>query len=153
MAEYTLLPCSRGEENQLFIDPGGHSLTQTGTSGKIRLIYEYMLRCSVMRMNLNTITIHQLEEGQAAQVAELFSALGDPNRVRIIAALTGGEMHVSALAETVGISESAISHHMRHLRQLRLVRTRKDGRYVFYALDDTHVADLFRCGLEHVQHG
>lgn len=104
-------------------------------------------------MNLNTLTTPRLEEGQVAQVAELFSALGDPSRIRIIAALTAGEMHVSALAETVGISESAISHHMRHLRQLRLVRTRKAGRFVFYALDDDHVADLFRCGLEHVLHG
>lgn len=107
----------------------------------------------LMRMNLNTVSPQTLDEAQAAQVAELFSALGDTSRVRIIAALTGGEMHVSALAEAIGISESAISHHMRHLRQLRLVRTRKDGRYVFYALDDDHVADLFRCGLEHVQHG
>ena len=104
-------------------------------------------------MNLNTLTTPRLEEDQAAQVAELFSALGDPSRIRIIAALTAGEMHVGALAEAVGISESAISHHMRHLRQLRLVRTRKTGRYVFYALDDDHVADLFRCGLEHVLHG
>ena len=62
-------------------------------------------------------------------------------------------MHVSALAATVGISESAVSHHLRHLRQMRLVRTHKDGRYVFYVLDDNHVADLYRCGVEHVQHG
>ncbi len=104
-------------------------------------------------MNLNTVSPQILDETQAAQVAEFFGALSDTSRVRIIAALTHGEMHVSALAETVGISESAISHHMRHLRQMRLVRTRKDGRYVFYALDDDHVADLFRCGLEHIQHG
>lgn len=104
-------------------------------------------------MNLNSNHPAQLDEGQAAQMAELFSSLGDSNRVRIIAALTAGEMNVSALAAIIGISESAISHHMRQLRQLRLVRTRKAGRYVFYALDDQHVADLFRCGLEHVQHG
>lgn len=106
-----------------------------------------------MVTNFVTTKSTLLDEILAAQVAELFSALGDTSRVRIIAALTGGEMHVSALADAVGISESAISHHMRHLRQLRLVRTRKDGRYVFYVLDDNHVADLFRCGLEHVQHG
>ena len=104
-------------------------------------------------MNLDTSQRTQLDEGLAAQMAELFSSLGDNSRVQIIAALMDGEMNVSALAAIVGISESAISHHMRQLRQLRLVRTRKDGRYVFYALDDQHVADLFRCGLEHVQHG
>lgn len=94
-----------------------------------------------------------LDENSAAQVAELFRALGDTSRVQIIAALTQGETNVSALAELVQISESAVSHHLRHLRQMRLVRARKDGRYVYYALDDTHVGDLFRCGLEHVLHG
>jgi DNA-binding transcriptional ArsR family regulator len=79
--------------------------------------------------------------------------LSDASRVRIIAALTQGEMHVGALAEATGLSESAVSHHLRHLRQMRLVRTHKDGRYVFYALDDDHVAVLFRCGVEHVQEG
>jgi DNA-binding transcriptional ArsR family regulator len=93
-----------------------------------------------------------IDELTAAQVAELFSALSDTSRIRIIAALTQGEMNVSALAEVVGISESAVSHHLRHLRQMRLVRGRKDGRYVFYNLDDDHIADLFRFGLEHVRH-
>ena len=95
----------------------------------------------------------ELDEMVAAQVAELFSALSDTSRVRIIAALTDGEMNVSALAEAVEISESAVSHHMRHLRQMKLVRARKSGRYVYYSLDDEHINDLFRCGLEHVLHG
>jgi ArsR family transcriptional regulator len=95
----------------------------------------------------------ELDEELAAQVAELFSALSDTSRVRIIAALTHGEMNVSTLAEAVGISESGVSHHMRHLRQMRLVRARKEGRYVFYALDDEHIKDLFQFGLEHVLHG
>ena len=94
-----------------------------------------------------------LDEPVAAQVAALFRALSDTSRIRIIAALADGEMNVNTLAEIVGISESAISHHMRHLRQMRLVRGRKDGRYVFYSLDDDHINDLFRCGLEHVLHG
>lgn len=102
---------------------------------------------------LQTIAQTELNEDIAAQVAELFSALSDTSRVRIIAALAGDEMNVGALASAVGISESAVSHHMRHLRQMRLVRTRKEGRYVFYALDDDHINDLFRCGLEHVLHG
>jgi DNA-binding transcriptional ArsR family regulator len=94
-----------------------------------------------------------IDELLAAQLAELFSALSDTSRVRIIAALSGGEMNVGALAEAVDLSESAVSHHMRHLRQMRLVRARKDGRYVYYALDDDHINDLFRRGLEHVLHG
>jgi DNA-binding transcriptional ArsR family regulator len=94
-----------------------------------------------------------LDPQVASQIAELFSTLGDASRVRIIAALAAGELHVSALAQAVEISESAVSHHLRHLRQMRLVRTRKDGRHVYYALDDDHVADLYRRGLEHVLHG
>jgi ArsR family transcriptional regulator len=86
-------------------------------------------------------------------LAELFRALGDPSRVRIIAALLEGETNVSTLAEIVGISESAVSHQLRTLRQLRLVRARKQGREVYYALDDDHVADLFQRGLDHVLHG
>ncbi|HRW03513.1 MAG TPA: metalloregulator ArsR/SmtB family transcription factor [Caldilineaceae bacterium] len=104
-------------------------------------------------MNLSPAVDTTIDETSATRVSELFATLADPSRVRVIAALTGGAMHVGALAAVVGISESAVSHHLRILRQMRLVRTRKAGRYVFYMLDDSHVADLFRCGLEHVQHG
>jgi DNA-binding transcriptional ArsR family regulator len=98
------------------------------------------------------IEIDTLDEVTAARVAELFGALSDPSRLRIIAALTGGERNVQALAEIVGVSPSAVSHQLRGLRQMRLVRARKSGRQVFYALDDEHVADLFRQGLSHIRH-
>jgi len=93
-----------------------------------------------------------LDERTAALLAEVFSALSDPSRIRIISALTEGEMNVGKLAEMVGISESAISHHMRGLRQMRIVRARKEGRQVYYALEDEHIADLYQRGLEHVLH-
>ena len=93
-----------------------------------------------------------LDENLARHLAELFRALSDPSRVRIIAALLGGESNVSSLAEVVGISESAASHQMRTLRQLRIVRARKQGREVYYSLDDEHVVDLFQRGLEHIKH-
>jgi ArsR family transcriptional regulator len=95
----------------------------------------------------------ELNELLAAQVAELFSALGDTSRIRIVALLVEAEMNVGQLADRVGLSQSAASHHLRHLRQMRLVRTRKDGRHVYYHLDDEHIKDIFRCGLEHVLHG
>ncbi len=93
-----------------------------------------------------------LDERLAEQLAELFRALSDPSRVRIIAALLRGETNVSSLAEIVGISESAVSHQMRTLRQMRIVRARKQGREVYYSLDDAHVTDLFQRGLDHVKH-
>jgi len=95
---------------------------------------------------------HVLDEQTAAYLAEFFSALSDTSRVRIISALTHSEMNVSAIAENIGISESAVSHQLRGLRQMRLVRARKEGRQVFYSLDDEHVTDLFQRGLEHIQH-
>ena len=94
-----------------------------------------------------------LDEATAARVAALFGTLGDPGRVRILVALMAGDLNVGELAEQVGLSHSAVSHHLRHLRQMQLVRTRKEGRYVFYALDDQHVRELLAHGLNHVRHG
>ena len=93
-----------------------------------------------------------LDEHAASHLAELFRAFSDTSRVRIISALAQSEMNVGALAEAIGLTQPAVSHHLRGLRQMRLVWTRKDGRQVFYYLD-THMADLFRYGLEHIQRG
>ena len=95
----------------------------------------------------------KLNELKAIQLAELFSALSDASRIRIIALLIEGEMSVSALAQDLKMTESAVSHQLRGLRQMHLVRARKAGRQVFYSLDDDHVTRLFSLGLEHVQHG
>ena len=95
----------------------------------------------------------KLTELKAIQLAELFSALSDASRVRIISLLIEGEMSVSALAEGLKMTESAVSHQLRGLRQMRLVRARKYGRQVFYSLDDDHVLKLYSMGLDHVVHG
>jgi ArsR family transcriptional regulator, lead/cadmium/zinc/bismuth-responsive transcriptional repressor len=95
----------------------------------------------------------KLTELKAIQLAELFSALSDASRVRIISLLMDGEMSVRALADMLSMTESAVSHQLRGLRQMHLVRARKSGRQVFYSLDDDHVSRLFTLGLDHVQHG
>jgi len=95
----------------------------------------------------------KLTELKAIQLAELFSALSDASRIRIISLLLDGEMSVSTLAESLKMSESAVSHQLRGLRQMHLVRARKDGRQVFYTLEDDHVAKLYSMGLDHVEHG
>ena len=87
------------------------------------------------------------------RLAELFGALSDPTRLRIISTLMEGEHNVGEVAVLVELSESAISHQLRGLRHMHLVRARKAGRQVFYSLDDDHVATLFKQGLNHVQHG
>ncbi|MEN8240758.1 MAG: metalloregulator ArsR/SmtB family transcription factor [Chloroflexota bacterium] len=94
-----------------------------------------------------------IDFAKMSELAALFGALSDPSRLRIIAALIAGELHVGAIAEQVSLSESATSHHLRHLRQMRIVQARKAGRQVFYSLLDTHVEQLYQVGLEHVIHG
>jgi len=95
----------------------------------------------------------KLTELKAIQLAELFSALSDASRVRIISLLIEREMSVSALAEGLSMTESAVSHQLRGLRQMRIVRARKEGRQVFYTLEDEHVQKLYSMGLDHVEHG
>ena len=92
-----------------------------------------------------------LSDASAAALAETFRALGDLTRVRILDALARSELCVQDLAARLNLTESAVSHQLRLLRNMRLVRTRRDGRLVFYALDDQHIVGLFEQGLEHVE--
>ena len=85
-------------------------------------------------------------------LTEIFRVLGDPTRVRILHALSQSEqLCVGDLAQRLGVSESAVSHQLRLLRSARIVRARRDGRQMYYALDDRHVLELFQQGLRHVQ--
>lgn len=86
---------------------------------------------------------------QARLLAATFQVLGDPTRVRIVHALSLSELCTSDLAGLVGMSESAVSHQLRTLRQLHVVRSRREGKLVYYSLDDDHVRRLFQQGLEH----
>jgi len=83
-------------------------------------------------------------------LADTFRILGDPTRVRIVEALGQGQLCVHEISERVGISESAVSHQLRLMRSMRIVRGRREGRCVYYTLDDQHVLDLFQQGLRHV---
>jgi DNA-binding transcriptional ArsR family regulator len=92
-----------------------------------------------------------LDEHTAAHVAELFRAFSDTSRVRILSAIVEQELNISTLAEMIGLTESAVSHHMRGLRQMRLVRARRDGKEVYYSVEDLHIIALFQQGVRHVQ--
>jgi DNA-binding transcriptional ArsR family regulator len=94
-----------------------------------------------------------LKNKNYVRLAELFGALSDPTRLRIISILLEGEMNVGEIVGELQMTESAVSHQLRGLRQMRIVRNRKDGRQVYYALDDDHVVKLYHMGLDHVQHG
>src|SRR5687767_9119802 len=84
-------------------------------------------------------------------IAETFRVLGDPTRIRILDALAGGELCVCDIATLVGISESAVSHQLRLLRGMRLVRPRRAGRQVYYAVDDHHILELLAQAMTHVE--
>lgn len=95
---------------------------------------------------------HPIQDQMTAKVAEIFKALADPTRVRILHALMHAELCVGDLAAVLEMSESAVSHQLRLLRSLRVVRGRREGKLVFYALDDEHVTRLFQLSLEHLGH-
>ena len=87
---------------------------------------------------------------KAQRMAEFFGVLGDPNRWRILSALALKELRVGELAETVDMSESAVSHQLRVLRTMRLVSYRKQGRSVYYCLKDDHIFNLYQEASEHL---
>ena len=86
-------------------------------------------------------------------IAQTFRMLGDPTRVKILDALGIGELCVNDLAAKIGISESAVSHQLRLLRTMRLVRVRREGRLAYYAVDDNHILELLNQARTHVQEG
>ena len=91
-----------------------------------------------------------IPESDLLRLASIFKVMGDPTRLRIITALQGGEMCVCDLAAYLNLTESAVSHQLRRLRELNLIKNRREGQILFYSLDDNHVADLLKTGLEHV---
>ena len=92
-----------------------------------------------------------LSDASALALADTFKVLGDTTRIRILDALSRSELCVYDIASRVGLTESAVSHQLRLLRDQRLVRPRRAGQMIFYTLDDHHIVKLFAQGLEHVQ--
>jgi DNA-binding transcriptional ArsR family regulator len=94
-----------------------------------------------------------IPDDTAAGLADIFKALGDQTRVKIIYSLLQRELCVHDLSVAVNMGQSAISHQLRYLRNLRIVKRRKAGKTVFYSLDDEHIEQIFVQMLQHVKHG
>jgi ArsR family transcriptional regulator, lead/cadmium/zinc/bismuth-responsive transcriptional repressor len=110
--------------------------------------------CDVFHLDpakVSALKTRLLSEGSVGALAETFRVLGDLTRVRILDALSRSELCVCDIARLLGLSESAVSHQLRLLRGMRLVRPRREGRMMFYTLDDQHIVRLFEQGLEHVE--
>ncbi len=93
------------------------------------------------------------KEDILCELSDLFKTLGDSTRVRIVSALISGELCVCDIAAVLEMSVSAVSHQLRVLRQAKIVRTRRDGKQIYYSIEDHHVGILLTVGLEHVREG
>ena len=101
---------------------------------------------------LSNIKDSLLDAEKITRLSETFKALSDPTRLNIIYVLSKDSLCVCDIAHVLDMTQSAISHHLRVLRNLKLVKFRKEGKMVIYSLDDDHVLELFRQGLDHVKH-
>jgi ArsR family transcriptional regulator, lead/cadmium/zinc/bismuth-responsive transcriptional repressor len=109
--------------------------------------------CTVRTVHIDRIkqaAKQAIPETYLLRLSSIFKVLGDPTRLRIVTALQEGEMCVCDLAAYLNLTESAVSHQLRRLRELNLIKNRREGQILFYSLDDNHVADLLKTGLEHI---
>ncbi len=110
--------------------------------------------CDVRIVHLDKVTTAKSEaipERELDRMAQTYKMLGDPTRLKILMALRENEMCVCDLAAFTGLTESAVSHQLRRLRDLFLVKNRREGQVLYYSLDDNHVTELLEIGLTHVR--
>jgi len=108
--------------------------------------------CHVHHENLRKAALLMPDDEKLFHLAEFFKVFGDSTRIRIITALMSGPMCVCDIAELLGMTQSAISHQLRLLKTHRLVKSRREGKSVFYSLDDDHVASILFQGISHINH-
>lgn len=109
-------------------------------------------KCCVNNQKVAEIKSKMIRDEVLYDVADFFKVFGDSTRLKILYALLESEMCVGDIAESLNINQSAISHQLRVLRQNDLVKFRKEGKTVYYALDDNHVANLLEQGFCHIMH-
>jgi len=112
-------------------------------------------KCDIHCINheaVNRVRAGILDDSLFMEMAGIFKALGDPNRVKIVQCLSQEELCVCDVASLTGMSVSAVSHQLRVLRDKRLVKHRREGKIVYYSLDDQHIVDMFGQCLQHVEH-
>ena len=102
---------------------------------------------------IETVRENMPEEDILVDLAELFKVLGDQTRIKIIFILFKEEMCVCDIAELVGMTQSAISHQLRVLKQAKLVKFRKEGKIVYYSLDDEHISEMYEMAKRHIEEG
>ena len=114
---------------------------------------EFICDCIIIHQDVvNNVLIQMPEQDLFNKLAEFFKILGDTTRIKILFALDKSEMCVCDIANVLGMSKSSISHQLGTLRRSGIVKCRKEGKEVYYMLDDEHVKGLFELGIEHIEH-
>ena len=103
------------------------------------------------RESIKRVKEHMPDEDELYDLAELFKVFGDSTRIRILYALFEADICVCDLAELLGMTQSAISHQLKILKQAKLVNSRREGRTIIYYLADDHVRMIINCGIEHIE--
>jgi len=119
----------------------------------IKGVYMHNNKCCIGEEDNRLEALKSLmpEENQLFELADFFKVFGDSTRIKIICTLFNGEMCVGTIANVLDMSQSSISHQLRVLKSSRLVKARKEGKQVFYSLDDMHVEEIYHMGIEHIK--
>lgn len=114
---------------------------------------EFICDCNIIHQEVVDKTINNMPDSYTfSKLAEFFKILGDTTRAKILFALDQNEMCVCDIANVLGMSKSSISHQLGTLRRSGIVKCRREGKEVYYMLDDDHVQKSFELGLEHIEH-
>src|SRR5690625_904607 len=105
-----------------------------------------------MKMNPSNIEYEALDEETLFLVSQTFKALADPTRIKILHLLCDQELSVNSIAETLDLNQSNVSHQLRFLKNLRLVKYRREGKTIYYSHDDEHVIKILKQSIEHASH-
>lgn len=100
---------------------------------------------------IKDVMSNMLKEDSIYELSELFKVFGDSTRIKILFSILRGELCVCDIANVVGVSQSGVSHQLRVLKQARLVRSRKEGKGVYYCLNDNHIHTIFKVALQHIE--
>ena len=106
--------------------------------------------------HVHEIAVHQIEDGMPAEdvvraLVDFYKVFGDVTRIKILYALLQAESCVCAIAEGIGMTQSAVSHQLRTLKQMKLVKNRREGKTIYYSLADSHIQTILSHGMEHIK--
>lgn len=116
-------------------------------------INEFICDCNIIHQEIVNKTLQKMPKPELFnKLAEFFKIIGDPTRTKILFALDQNEMCVCDIANVLNMSKSSISHQLATLRKSGIVKCRREGKEVYYTLDDDHVKQVFEVGIEHIEH-